>query len=66
MTKFLPWVVGVIVLAVAGYAWLEYQEKDGFEKFVERVRYGDEGPLERAGRKIDEKIEDTVEKLKDD
>jgi len=42
-------------------------EKAGkkFDDTVERIRYGDEGPLEKAGRKTDEVIEDAEEDLKE-
>jgi len=56
----------VIVIVVAAGAWLESCEQGGFSRFVDRVRYGDEGPVERAGRKIDEAIKDTAKDLSDD
>jgi hypothetical protein len=58
--------VGVIVIVVVAGAWLESREQGGFSRFVDRVRYGDEGPVERAGRKIDEAIKDTAKDLRDD
>lgn len=66
LIRLLPWLIGVIVIAVAAGAWYESREQGGFGRFVDRVRYGDEGPLERAGRKIDDAIEETVKDLRDD
>jgi hypothetical protein len=58
--------IGVIVIAVAVGAWLESREQGGLSRFVDRVRYGDEGPIERAGRKIDEAVDEAVKDMKDD
>jgi hypothetical protein len=64
--RFVPWVIGVTVLAVAVGAWLESRERGTLGRFLDRARYGDEGPMERAGRKIDEAIERTKKDLRDD
>lgn len=66
MIRFVPWVIGSIIIAVAVGAWLESRDQGKFERFIDRVRYGDEGPMERAGRKIDEAIEETSKDLRDD
>jgi hypothetical protein len=66
LIRFVPWVIGVIIVAVAVGAWLESRDQGRFGRFIDRVRYGDEGPMERAGRKIDEAIEETKKDLRDD
>jgi hypothetical protein len=66
LTRFVPWLIGVIIIAVAVGAWLESRDRGTLGRFIDRARYGDEGPLERAGRKIDEAIEETTKDLRDD
>jgi hypothetical protein len=39
---------------------------EAIDESVEKIQHGDEGTLEKAGRKTDEAIEDAKEKLEDD
>jgi hypothetical protein len=66
MVRWIPWVIGVIVLAFAINTWLESRNEGPLARAVDRVRYGDEGTLERTGREIDEAIDEFVEELRDD
>ena len=66
MFRFVPWLIGVILIAVAVAAWLERRDQGTLARFIDRVQHGDEGPLERAGRKVDEAIEKTAKELRDD
>jgi hypothetical protein len=56
LIRFVPWVIGVILVAVAVGAWLESRDQGRFGSFIDR----------RAGRKIDEAIEETKKDLRDD
>lgn len=66
MFRILPWLIGVIVIAVAVGAWLESREQGSFGRFVDRVRYGDEGAMEKTGRKLDEAIDEAAKDLRRD
>lgn len=64
MLRLIPWLVGLALLGFVGWTWLESREQGKVERFVERMRHGDEGTLEKAGRKMDEAVDEVVEDVK--